>query len=193
MLYSSCRELPLHIFNEILVAEDLGLLVKQQPEGREYSKEELFEQWQKLLDEYSELSKDQASKKVYRDKSEILFLEQKLNALRIIFILGTIPLTEKQMEDLKALRAKFKVKDIKKSIAATENTLRIKIEEFKRMNANESNPNSFEYHLARVGLILGFQIDSFKTTVSQWIELIKVAEEKVKAQQKAKEEQRKKR
>lgn len=191
MLYQSCRELPLHIFNEILVIEDLGLLVKEQPpEGQAYSVEQLTEQWQKILDEYSELSKDQASKKVYRDKAEILFLEQKLNALRIIFVLGQLPKDEKQTQKYLDLRKKFKVKDIKKDMTSTENLLRLKIEDFKRMNANESNPNSFEYNLAKVGEILGFQINRFTTTVSEWINLLKVADEKVRAEQRTREKKK---
>lgn len=191
MLYASCRELPLHIFNEILVIEDLGLLVKKQPpEGQAYSVEQLTEQWQKILDEYSELSKDQASKKVYRDKAEILFLEQKLNALRIIFVLGQLPKDEKQTQEYLDLRKKFKVKDIKKDMTSTENLLRLKIEDFKRMNANESNPNSFEYNLAKVGEILGFQINRFTTTVSEWINLLKVADEKVRAEQRTREKKK---
>lgn len=191
MLYASCRELPLHVFNEILVIEDLGLLVKEQPpEGQAYSVEQLTEQWQKILDEYSELSKDQASKKVYRDKAEILFLEQKLNALRIIFVLGQLPKDEKQTQEYLDLRKKFKVKDIKKDMTSTENLLRLKIEDFKRMNANESNPNSFEYNLAKVGEILGFQINRFTTTVSEWINLLKVADEKVRAEQRTREKKK---
>lgn len=191
MLYASCRELPLHVFNEILVIEDLGLLVKEQPpEGQAYSVEQLTEQWQKILDEYSELSKDQASKKVYRDKAEILFLEQKLNALRIIFVLGQLPKDEKQTQEYLDLRKKFKVKDIKKDMTSTENLLRLKIEDFKRMNANESNPNSFEYNLAKVGEILGFQINRFTTTVSEWINLLKVADEKVRAEQRSREKKK---
>lgn len=191
MLYASCRELPLHVFNEILVIEDLGLLVKEQPpKGQAYSVEQLTEQWQKILDEYSELSKDQASKKVYRDKAEILFLEQKLNALRIIFVLGQLPKDEKQTQEYLDLRKKFKVKDIKKDMTSTENLLRLKIEDFKRMNANESNPNSFEYNLAKVGEILGFQINRFTTTVSEWINLLKVADEKVRAEQRTREKKK---
>ena len=191
MLYSNCRELPLHIFNEILVVDDLALLIKEKSEGQNYTKEILTEHWQKILDEYSELSKDQASKKVYRDKAEILFLEQKLNALRIIFVLGQLDLNEEQAKQYQDLRRKFKVKNIKKDMAATENLLRMKIEDFKRMNASESNPNSFEYNLAKVSGILGFQINRFTTTVAEWINLLKVAEEKVKAEQKAKEKAKK--
>lgn len=188
MLYSSCRELPLHIFNEILVIEDLALLIKEK--GQVYSDEQLLKQWESILDEYSELSKDQESKKIYRDKAEILFLDQKLSALRIIYILGQVPLNAEQSEQYRLLRTKFKVKDIKKDLAATENLLRLKIEDFKRMNSNESNPNSFEYNLAKVSGILGFQINRFTTTVAEWINLLKVADEKVKADIKANEKRK---
>lgn len=185
MLYSSCRELPLHIFNEILVIDDLALLAKEKSEVV-YSNDVLIKQWELILDEYSELSKNQESQKVYRDKAEILFLEQRLNALRIIFVLGQVSKTEKQNDEYLALRKKHRVKDIKKDMSATENILRLKIEDFKRMNANESNPNSFEYNLANVSNILGFQINRFTTTVSEWLSLLKVADEKVKAENKAK-------
>lgn len=190
MLYTSCRELPLHIFNEILVIEDLALLVKEKGEVV-YTDEQLLKQWEIILDEYSELSKDQESKKIYRDKAEILFLDQKLNALLIIYILGQVPLNAEQAEQYRLLRTKFKVKDIKKDLAATENLLRLKIEDFKRMNSNESNPNSFEYNLAKVSGILGFQINRFTTTVAEWINLLKVADEKVKAEKKRQERRKK--
>lgn len=182
MLYKNCRELPIHIFNEILVSEDLGLLVKK-PEGLAPPSEELVKHWDALLDEYSEIAKDEASKKIYRDKAEILFLEQKLNALRIIFILGQVAKDERQTAEYKALRTKFKVKDIKKDLATAENLLRLKVEDFKRMNANESNPNSFDYNLVWVGTILGFQINRFTTSVAEWANLVKMADQKARAQQ----------
>lgn len=185
MVYTNCRQLPIHNFNEIILTNDLAFLLKDlkdlnDQKSQAFPKEDLEIVWQKILEEFSELTNDDSNKKMFRQKSEILFLEQKLNALRCIFILGQLDLNEDQNRQYLELRKKFKVKDIKKSIASTENQLRLKIDDFKRIYANETSPKSFEYNLTRISKVLGFQINRYTTTVAEWIQYIQTAEETIK-------------
>ena len=63
MIYKSCRELPLFIFNEIFETNNYSLLVK---DGK-YTVEEIHDSWKNILEEYDDLSKTFSSKKQYKD------------------------------------------------------------------------------------------------------------------------------
>ena len=79
--YKNCRELPMHNFNEIQITNDLNYLVKDKTKQ---SDEDLQRHWIEILEESFELSKDTNQKKFFKDKSELIHLEVKINILHTL-------------------------------------------------------------------------------------------------------------
>lgn len=75
MLYDSCRELPIHNFNEIIVTSNLDYLVK---EG-EVDLNEKMDKWLDILDEWNGYF-DETSKAL-RKKAKIIALQVEVTAL----------------------------------------------------------------------------------------------------------------
>src|SRR5690606_18336336 len=117
MLYKNCRELPIHNFNEVLVYGNYSALIK---EG-EYPKTELIEAWNGIIDEYYSLSNDKSVSKIFRDKAEIVFLQQRLYTLHVIQSLSCVSLSQIQLEQLNELKRKHRVKNLKRALQTTEN------------------------------------------------------------------------
>ena len=174
MIYKSCRELPLFIFNEIFETNDYSLLVK---DGK-YTDEEINDSWKNILEEYDDLSKTFSSKKQYKDRCEIVFLQTKLSFLRIAFILDQIDISIENEAKLKDILKRYNVKDLKKEISSTENLLNLKTTDFERVyEAEKKDKKSLDYAIVRVSKHLGMHINKFVITVSEWIETIRMIEQ----------------
>lgn len=182
-IYQNCRELPIHNFNEVIITGDLNFLVKdksiQDPEL-------LNQQWKNILDEFHEISNDKAFNRILLEKAEIIYLQGKVLACQVIIGIGTNGQNEEITEKIKELRSRYRIRDVKQALASTKNKLKLKIAQFERMTTHEESKVSLGAMIANVSRILGYKIDRFTTTVEEWVELIKTAEEIAKENQKKK-------
>lgn len=180
-LYQNCRELPIHNFNEIIITGNLNFLVK---DGSIQNDDELAVLWQSILDEFHELSDDKSYNQLLKNKAEIIYLQGKVMACEILIALFGRTLTEEQEAKVKELRSKYKIKNAKTALAHTRNRLNIKVDQFNRMTSNSESKHNLGRMISNVSRIVGYKIDRFNTTVEEWIESVKLADEIVKENQK---------
>ena len=178
MLYDNCRTLSIHLFNEISLTLNYRLLVKE--DDHLYTDEKLSEVWDAIIDEYHKLNDDNAQSNFYRKKGNIIHLEQRLMLLRSLEYLTYFPLTKQQRIEFDKLIIKHNIKDLKRELSATETKLGFLISEFEKEYSTNMEKFSFEHTLVRVSSLLGYQINRYKTSVAEWIELLKLAREKAK-------------
>lgn len=177
MLYKSCRELPMHNFNEIQLTNDLSYLIK---DGSDHSQEELQQQWIDILDERSQTNKDRTQTKYFRDSSELLFLETKLNILTTLSKLVYDNLNEDQKANYDKILKGYHVKDIEQAVLVTTDKLNLKISQFKTAYDNEKNSN-FEDILASMRMA-GYHVNRHEITVSEFDALMVQIKKQNKAQ-----------
>lgn len=182
-IYKSCRELPIHNFNEIIVTSDLTNLIK---DGSAQDEKELAVHWQFILDEYHEISNDKTFIRILKDKAEIIYLQNKAFACEIIIGLFGKELNDEQKSLIDELRKKYRVKNAKTSLSHTKNRLNLKIAQFERMTSHPESKSSFGAMIVRVSRILGYKIDRFTTTVEEWLGAVKMADEIVRESKKRK-------
>lgn len=169
--YNSCRVLPIFLFDEIIKTKDLTLLgdVKEPDKV-----------WESILYEYDELMSTYESRKDYRNKLEIVNLELKLKVLKNLFFVLQMNPTEEQLKKLEEIKKLYKISDIKIAISSTETLLAIKRQD-KKSNTKQ---RSLDWQIARASSYLGYRIDKFKTTVSEWVETLQMIEERAKEERK---------
>lgn len=177
MLYQNCRELPIHNFNEVIVTDDFKHLIK---DNSQHSAEELSNQWQIIVEEYNRISDDQSFKKTLRDKCEIYYLQSKLSACEIILKFKDFELEDEQIQQLNDLKKAFKIRNVSEAHSSTQNKLQLKIEQFQRSQTHEESKSSLGHNIANLSRILGMKINRFTTTVEEWVELLKMADEVIK-------------
>lgn len=182
-IYQNCRELPIHNFNEVIITGDLNFLIKDKSTQ---DPEELKKAWDNILSEFHDISDDKAYKKILSEKAEIIYLKGKVLACQIIIEVGSNRESEEILKGIKELRKRYRVRDARNTLAATKNKLKLKIAQFERMTTHEESKVSLGSMIANVSRILGYKIDRFTTTVEEWVELLKTADEIVKESKKKK-------
>ncbi len=183
-LYQNCRELPIHNFNEIIITGDLSFLVK---DGSQQDEKELADHWQNIISEFHEISNDKLYNRILMEKAEIIYLQGKVLACQIVFGLLGRKLSHEVAEKVDELRQRYKIRNVKSSLAQSRNKLKLKIAQFERMTTHEESKASLGSMIANLSRVLGYKIDRFTTTVEEWIELVKTAEEIIKEKKKLKE------
>lgn len=183
-LYQNCRELPIHNFNEIIITGDFKFLVK---DGSEQDTEELANHWQNIIDEFHEISNDKTFNMLLKNKAELMYLQGKCMACEIIISLFGMNLNDYQKELIQKLRKSYRIKDAKLSLAHTTNRLNIKISQFERMSSHKESKTSLGAMIINISRIVGYKLDRFTTTVEEWVEAVKMADEIIKANQKNKQ------
>lgn len=185
MVYRNCRVLPLYIFNEIFTTTDLTTLIKKPEDVDKVSAEELETIWQDILQEYDTLNSNFSSKKQYKDSCEIVFLQTKLTFLRVCVILSQVALSQEQQSKMEEILKGYNVKDPIKDIDSVNNLLSIKKSEFESNYKKEKkDKKSLDYNIARVSKFVGYRVDKFTVTVSEWVELLKMVDEQIAEQKK---------
>jgi len=182
--YKNCRELPMHNFNEIQITNDLNYLVKDKSKQ---SDEDLQRHWIEILEESFELSKDTNQKKFFKDKSELIHLEVKINILHTLRNLTGLKLNNEQQKIFDFIKKKYRVTDFEQSILQTTDKINLKISQFKRQYDSEKSSN-FESMLASMR-INGYHVNRHEITVSEWFALI----EQIKMQNSNKDATKRKR
>ena len=165
-MYDSCDVLPIYIFDKILQTQDYTLLNVDNP----------AEVWKDIVVEYEEKMGEYEQRMKYRKQLEILYLETKLNTLkRCYLVLQTNPPYD-IIKEIDNVEKKFGVKNIERGIKSTEALIEIKRKEIEV----KGDRKSLDYHIARVSKFLGYRVDKFETTVSEWVELLNMIEEQQK-------------
>lgn len=170
-MYDSIYILPLFVFDEIMRTKDVSKLGCKNSE----------QVWNDILCEYDKLVSNYESRKMYRDKIELLGLELRLKTLKnLYFILQMNPSAE-QLEAIERIKKNFGITDLKQGISTTETLLAIRRKESK---IKKSERKSLDWQIARISKFLGYRIDKFKITVSEWVETLNMVDEQIKEQAK---------
>jgi len=183
--YSSCNELPLHNFIMIVVKNDLSMLYSE-PNRFIYKEADLNEIWHIIFTEYNELTKNESAFHVLslvKDITVINFkLQQIQSAVDILFKYRSAHHFPELIDMLKSMGfIRYSYSD-----ETIENDLRSIIMEAKKMvfdlqqhereykEATEDNGKSATIQdyidlIAQLSKYMGFPIDKFRTTVSEFI------------------------
>ena len=171
-MYNSIYILPLFVFDEILRTNDVTKLECENPS----------EVWVDILLEYDKLVSNYESKKQYRDRIEMLNLELKLKTLKNIYFILQMNPTDEQLEAIERIKKNYGITNLKQGISATETLLAIRRKEEK--NKGKAQRKSLDWQIARVSKFLGYRVNKFEITVSEWVETLNMVDEQIKEQQK---------
>ncbi|MXV39350.1 hypothetical protein GO491_11795 [Flavobacteriaceae bacterium Ap0902] len=166
MLYKNCRELPIHNFNECMEGNFSYLVI-----SGEHSEIEIQEKWIGIIDEYNSLITKGADINISK-KAEILGLHLKINLITILQELKSVEsLADGEFKDLIKKYGKPTL------LAGLKNKLNRKLNELPEQKDSE---NDFDKTLAVLNS-QGFNVDRFKTPVSEYIKMLELLDEKFKA------------
>lgn len=161
MIYKTCRELPIHNFNEISLTSDLTYLVK---DGTKYSIEQLQDAWLDILSEFILINPNQLLKYEESLKQDLFLMISKIKVLENIINNNLYTSTILNKLNIKKERVKKEYNKLRHKIAVL--TSKLKGEEKAKKELN-----SFEKTLAVMTKFYGAKMDRKTTTVSEWLEL----------------------
>lgn len=175
MLYKNCRELPIHIFNEISLTNDLNLLIKEN--NNNYTEDQLLDKWIDIIDEYNKLS---GSDNAYNEK--ISYEKNKLKLYILIAVRDLRDTVGIDNEELKLLCKdfSFRIDKIDLYINSILKSLKTQ-DELDKLNIDKKN--NFEDILAVLNEN-GFNINRFITPVSEYLAYINRLKEIIKSKEK---------
>lgn len=161
MIYKTCRELPIHNFNEIGITNDFKHLISDKSE---HSEEELKEAWLDILNEFILINPESGLKYENELKIQLFKLVTRLQVLEnmIRFSIYSEDLLKKLGITKKNIRRELN----KTRQKTTKLRAKLKVDE-----KVETEVNGFEKTLAQLTKFYGAKIDRFTTTVSEWLEL----------------------
>lgn len=158
MLYKNCRELPIHNFNECMEGNLSYLVV-----SGEHTDDELESKWVDILDEYNALTKTGVDTNIIK-RCEIVSLQLQIDLIVELSTLSNVEEFQKYTQNKDRL------------IAGLTNKLNRKIKELPK----NTDKNDFDKTLAVLNSN-GFTIDRFKTPVSEYVKMLELLDEKIKA------------
>lgn len=180
MLYSNCRYLPIHNFNEVTITGDLTFLIQErellQKEEiiKKYPKEVLESKWLEILNEYENITQNKKTEYLYKLKAEVIYLQN-----RVIY-LSLILESLQEGYDVTNIINPEKTEDIKLLLASAKNNLNTKLRQLESETIeNKAGKQDFEKALAIVKGN-GYLIDRFTLPVSEWVEILNNLEKKAK-------------
>lgn len=162
----SCDTISIYLFDKISQTGDFTLLEVENPK----------EVWMDILVEYESKMNDYEQKVRYRKQLEILYLETKINVLKQLFLVKQTGCSYEELKRIDKIALSYDVRNLERGIKSTVALLKIKKKEL----TSSGKRKSLDYNIARVSSYLGYRIDKFQTTVSEWIEILKMVEEQVK-------------
>lgn len=172
VLFTKCSELPIHNFNEIANNNDFNYLKVNKTDTA--TDEELMIAWLVILDEYFRISKNVHGISILKKKTSLMFLQKKLQVFEALQIcLSKNINVEKEMILYKTNKdiIKIHVGMIKNDIQRVFKSLPVE--------ENRKEDNEFDRTVAVI-LKNGFQINRFKTTVSEWVQILQLIEQQNK-------------
>ncbi len=171
-LYDRCNTLPIHNFNEVATTGNFDYLKVNKEDN--VSDEQLQLAWLSILDEYFTISKNNMALIQFRKKTELIFLEKKLQVLEILkfCINRNINVTD-QLKEYKTSKEKISIHIgmIKNDISRISKSL--PQEEIKKDNSE------FDRSIAVLSQA-GFKIDRFTTVVSEWVQMLDIFQQQNK-------------
>lgn len=161
----SCDTISIYLFDKISQTGDYSLLEVENPK----------EVWMNIVVEYESKMNDYEQKVRYRKQLEILYLETKINVLKQLFLVKQTGCSYEELKRIDKIALNYDVRNLERGIKSTVALLKIKKKE-----TATGERKSLDYSIARVSSYLGYRIDKFQTTVSEWIEILKMVEEQIK-------------
>jgi hypothetical protein len=175
LLFNKCNELPIHNFNEIANNNDFSYLKR---DCNSVVSDDLIQStWLNILDEFLSISNNTYAVNMLKKRSKILLLERRLKVLEALNyciskgIDVSIEMKEYRMTNN---RLNSNISLIKNDISRLTNT--IPTEE-----KTNNNSSDFERTIAII-IKNGYQIDRFKTVVSEFCSILNLIEQQHKAQ-----------
>lgn len=182
MLYQNCREIPIHVFFEIVRTNNLELLVKS---GDNPEQQQLQSGWLDILDEYNALFPKQKDKSFIL-KSRYFVLCLQLMSLEILKeVIESSGTTPEIVESCRKMRVQ--PENIQSYIAGKRNELKKVHAELEREPQTEENNAADE--LEKTLTLLkeqGFNFDRFTTPIIEFAYALNRLEERAAKQQSSK-------
>lgn len=181
--YNNCSELPLSVFIDIMVTDNINKLIKRR--GL-YGKRHVDEIWNDIQDEYSELSGSNRTTMVLSMLKDQFVLKNNIYLCQTIIKTMSININNDLVAVLKRLgfRNKFSKETIDKDLKQVVNTAKSwfielnKVEsEIKALYGSNDNEkvkvSDYDAVLARLSKFQGYRIDAREISVSQYLQVIK--------------------
>ncbi len=175
LLFNKCSELPIHNFNEIANNNDFSYLKRDR--NTIVSEEEIQSTWLNILDEFLKISNNTFAFNMLKKRSKIILLDRKLKvfeALQYCISKGIDVSNELKEYRMTKERLASNIGLIKNDISRLSNSIPT---EEKNNNGN----SEFERTIAII-IKNGYQIDRFKTVVSEFCSILNLIEQQHKAQ-----------
>lgn len=190
--YTSIKDITIFSFYKILETSDYTYLYKRKKDRNDKSKlKELFEIWNLIYDEYVSQTEDANVLNNLRLIDEIDYLETRFMIVKEL--MGSISEYNKKVfgEQLKTFDIIFNPnltvdeqrENLLQQLRAATNKIKRKRSELALMQEEVKKPNMIREKLS-VQAVIGIDIDIYKTTMEEYIEMKKMAEETVKAKSK---------
>lgn len=169
-LYNKCNILPIHNFNEVSNG-DLSYMKIDRNDNVPIA--ELENAWLSIIDEYFVLSKNIQGIENLKRKSVLIRLEKKMQVYEAV----KICLNRNVNVDEIMTQYGINAVDLPQYMAL----IKYDIDDLNSMlkKTDTKGENEFDKMFA-IALKSGFQINRFTTTVSEWIQIIKIIEEQNK-------------
>lgn len=179
-IYTDLEVLPIYNFDKCIKGDLTYLKVNR----KEQTTEDLNEIWQKLYNEYCELTYNNETQRHYRLLGEIKWLESRLTVapLLINLLTKTPPENRKELiKELKYWKLSFSSKKpLKPQIESNINVLNnsktklnrklTELEDLRKYSANiKDNTTSLQKQAIRIHKNLGIQPNIFKDSVVTWL------------------------
>lgn len=179
-LYRTCNECPLDVFIDCLVDEKYERLIKY---GKE-AKYRLYEAWEGILIEYSDLSKDSSMNRFLNLSKTIHAMQCKITAARLSAYTLIMKGDESSANRLKKLGFSLSfsnesmvddLKVVEGRLKSLEIEYKIKLKEYetflKEGKKQKANREYFDSMLIDISKFMGFRLISSQITVSEFINI----------------------
>ena len=185
MLYSNCRELPIHNFNECESYRDYKYLIKDE---KKHSDEELYAKWGEIYQEYLELLDNDEVRAYYRDKMDVYLAKSKVKQLEnlktAIELLRYLDKDKREQikETISVISKKMRVTDVNQALEIFSGRLKTKLDDFNR-SYNKKDSGLTIDDMIPVLIKQGYPINRNTTTVSEYCKILNAIQKDNKKRQ----------
>ncbi len=175
LLFTKCNELPIHHFNEIANNNDFSYLKRDR--NTIVSEEKIQSTWLNILDEFLTISNNTFAFNMLKKRSKIILLDRKLKVFEALqYCISKGIDVGKELKEYRMTKERLasNIGLIKNDISRLSNSIPT---EEKNNNGN----SEFERTIAII-IKNGYQIDRFKTVVSEFCSILNLIEQQHKAQ-----------
>lgn len=175
LLFTKCNELPIHNFNEIANNGDFSYLKRDR--NSVVSEEEIQSTWLNILDEFLSISNNTYAVNMLKKRSKILLLERKLKVFEALnYCISKEIDVSNELKEYRMTKNRLasNISLIKNDISRLSNTI-------PKEEKNNNGSSEFERTIAII-IKNGYQIDRFKTVVSEFCSILNLIEQQNKAQ-----------